>query len=123
MSSLQVAIVDNDQGFAGAVSHFLADKGFEVNTYASGREAVNALAADEPLLAVIDANLPDMHGTEVISQLHSQCPDVPVLMVTGDTTPANIQRCRGCGIDGLMLKPLDPDHFYAVVQRLADRRR
>lgn len=122
MNSLHIAIVDDDRGFAGALGHFLTDKGFEVNRYASGTEAVRGLATSEPGLAVVDAHLPDMHGTEVITRLHNRHPDVPVLIVTGDATEANMGRCRRSDVEGVIIKPVNPDHLYHTIQQILAHR-
>ena len=61
---------------------FLKSKGYDVTTVASGRDALDALAASHFSLVLLDENMPGLSGLETLMLINRDHPDVPVIMIT-----------------------------------------
>jgi signal transduction histidine kinase/CheY-like chemotaxis protein len=79
-----------------------------------------------PDLVLLDLHLPDRHGSEVLAELRADpdTADIPIVVVSADATPGEIQRLLDKGADDYVTKPLDVSQFLASVERaLADSAR
>ena len=84
---------------------------------AAGRRA--AVERDFDLI-LLDMNLPDAHGLEVLRALRADRPAacVPVVAFSADALPESIEAARVAGFDDYLTKPIDIDHLRRVLARL-----
>ena len=124
-----VLVVDDTEGNRYATSRLLRSAGFEVEESTTGTEALAAVQR-HPDLIVLDVNLPDMTGFEVVERLRRspELAAIPVLHLSASFT-TNADRARGLnqGADAYLTHPIDPTVFVATVRALirastADRR-
>lgn len=78
-----ILVVDDDPGLLRLIGKVLVREGFEPVTAASGREAVNWLAANRADLMLLDLKLPDIEGAELLQQLAAINRPVPFVIITG----------------------------------------
>jgi PAS domain S-box-containing protein len=85
-----------------------------------GRMGLELAREHHPDLILLDLHLPDISGEEVLRELLSdpRTEDVPVLVISADATPRQIQRLRLAGARGYLTKPLDLDEFLEKVDLL-----
>jgi DNA-binding response OmpR family regulator len=79
------------------------------------------LAVDQrPDLLLLDLNLPDITGEEVLCKLRARAEsvDVPVLILSADSTSRNITRLLQSGADAYLTKPFEVPQFLEVIDRL-----
>jgi signal transduction histidine kinase len=116
----KVLVVDDTEGNRYAISRILRNAGLRVLEAATGREALR-LAADCPDLIVLDINLPDMSGYDVVQRLKSDpsTATIPVLHLSASHV-ADTDRVHGleAGADGYLTHPVDPAVFLATVRAL-----
>ncbi|MEY2584958.1 MAG: hypothetical protein QOD80_984 [Verrucomicrobiota bacterium] len=86
----------------------------------SGGSGVELAQAHRPRLILLDLNLPDMHGSEVLRRLQRQpaTAEVPVVVLSADATPSQIERLLTAGARNYLTKPFDIDPFLAVVDEM-----
>lgn len=86
----------------------------------SGGSGVELALAHHPRLILLDLNLPDMHGSEVLRQLQNESTtaNVPVVVLSADATPSQIERLLTAGARNYLTKPFDIDPFLAVVDEM-----
>jgi CheY-like chemotaxis protein len=77
-----------------------------------------------PKLILLDLNLPDMHGSEVLEKLQSnpRTAQLPVVVLSADATPSQIERLLTAGARNYLTKPFDIDPFLAVVDEMVGNR-
>jgi len=120
----RVLVVDDTEGNRYATSRILRAAGFEVIEADTGRDALAKLRED-PDVVVLDVNLPDMTGFEVVERMR-RLPEsavVPVLHLSASYTTTHDQtRGLELGADAYLTHPIDPTVFVATVRALARTR-
>jgi len=68
-------------------------------------------------MILLDLNLPDIHGSEVLRRLQSdtETAKIPVVVLSADATPSQIERLLSAGARNYLTKPFDIDPFLAVI--------
>jgi CheY-like chemotaxis protein len=74
-----------------------------------------------PHLILLDLHLPDMTGTALLDALQAdpRTADIPVVVVTADATPSQIQRLRDIGVAAYLTKPIDIRELLRVVESMS----
>jgi CheY-like chemotaxis protein len=87
---------------------------------ARGETGVELAQIHHPKLILLDLNLPDIHGSEVLRRLQSDptTAQVPVVVLSADATPSQIERLLTAGARNYLTKPFDIDPFLAVVDEM-----
>jgi PAS domain S-box-containing protein len=90
-----------------------------------GRNAVKLALKHKPDLIFLDLDLPDMHGTDALTQLLSnkKTRDIPVVVISADAMPVQITRLMKAGASGYLTKPLDIASFLKVVDEWTGNRK
>jgi CheY-like chemotaxis protein len=70
-----------------------------------------------PKLVLLDLNLPDMHGADVLQKLQQNpaTAEIPVVILSANATPSQIERLLTAGARNYLTKPFDIDPFLAVI--------
>jgi CheY-like chemotaxis protein len=85
-----------------------------------GEKGLELAQIHHPKLVLLDLNLPDMHGSEVLQRLQSNpaTADLPVVVLSADATPSQIEKLLTAGARNYLTKPFDIDPFLAVVDEM-----
>ena len=85
----------------------------------NGRDGIELALRHAPDMILLDLNLPDLNGDEVLRKLRSdqRTSSIPVVMVSADATPRQIERFKSRGALDYLTKPLDVQQFLRVVDR------
>jgi two-component system chemotaxis response regulator CheY len=119
--SATIMIVDDSMMVRQQVSRTLTDAGFDVLEASDGADGLAKLAASPGTsLIVLDVNMPNMNGLQMLESLRasSELSKVPVVMLTTEGQPQLMQRAKSLGAKGWIVKPFKPDMLIAAVQRL-----
>ncbi len=104
----RVLVVDDDRSHAKQLAIALQLEGIDATTAASAAEAVEALSADPTDLVLLELMLPGTNGLELARSLHTQFPDVRIVL-TGAYHLSERQLVRSnCGALGFVPKPCKP---------------
>jgi FixJ family two-component response regulator len=99
-----VAVVDDDPAVLDSLKFLLEVAGHAVVVYAS---AVRFLAdrTARPSCLIVDQHMPDMTGLELAARLRDDGADIPVMLITGSSSPAIVARAAQLGIERVLEKP------------------
>ncbi len=88
----------------------------------SGLQAIETLAIHPVRMIVLDLNMPDMHGLDVLKFLrsHSQYRDLPVMVLTTRGDEASREEVLEAGASSYLTKPFSPSYLVSSVQQLLD---
>lgn len=119
----RVLLVDDDLMLQKLIPHQLTRAGMHAVAVGSGAEAFAALQRNEYDVVLLDVNLQDTSGLEILTQLR-QIEDAPeVIMLTSDATlPTGIKAMR-LGAYDYLTKPADREEMEAVIAKATEKRR
>lgn len=85
-----------------------------------GQLGLDLAAANRPDLILLDLHMPDMAGHEALQRLKadSATADIPVVVVSADATPGQVDRLLGSGAMLFLTKPIDVEEFLAVLDTI-----
>jgi CheY-like chemotaxis protein len=115
-----VYIEDNLSNLKVIEAIFTWRTGIKLFTAMQGSIGINLIREHSPDLVLLDLNLPDMSGREVLMRLRADpttC-DVPVLVLTADATPGQRERLLALGANSYLTKPLNVSAFLKIVDSM-----
>jgi two-component system, chemotaxis family, chemotaxis protein CheY len=121
MMSARVMVVDDSLMVRQQVSRALKDAGFAVVEAHDGVDALAKLAVTPDIaLVVLDVNMPNMGGLELLETLRSRAEyaALPVVMLTTEGQPRLMQQAKALGAKGWIIKPFKPELLVAAVRKL-----
>src|SRR5262245_43006669 len=113
----QIRLVDDEGGLREVVALFLSDA-YDVKQAATGAEALAIVHRDPVVAVVLDYRLPDRSGLEVLTEIRSARPDVPVVMMTGYGSEALCASALKLGVRDYFPKPVNVGDLMDAVRRL-----
>ena len=121
MGGQKVLVIEDQEDLAALYEQALAREGFEVAKAYTGEEGV-ALFEDHGADAVIlDMTLPEMHGVQTLQSIRALNTNVPVVVVTGETSDETRRQCERLGVQEYLAKPADyRDIIDALRRALSD---
>ncbi|HEV2686571.1 MAG TPA: response regulator transcription factor, partial [Actinomycetota bacterium] len=117
----RVLVVDDESNITDLVATVLRYEGFEVQTAATGRDALKAVTAFRPALVVLDIMLPDLDGFEVQRQLADNGGKIPVVFLTAKDGTEDKVRGLTMGADDYVTKPFSLEELVARVRAVLRR--
>jgi two-component system chemotaxis response regulator CheY len=105
-------VVDDSRVMRSILRRSLEGRGFDVVEAGNGREALDRLAMMRiPDLALVDWNMPEMNGIELITELRQDkaYDAMLVMMVTTETETEQVQRALNAGANEYVMKPFSED--------------
>jgi two-component system nitrogen regulation response regulator NtrX len=112
-------IVDDEADIRMLIAGVLKDEGYSTREAANSTEAVQELRARQPTLVILDIWLQDseLDGIEILRQLRSEMPSVPVVMISGHGTIETAVEAIKIGAYDFIEKPFKSDRLLLIVQR------
>ena len=115
--SRRVVVIEDDHDIRDALGDVLRGEGYEVTTYAHGRDAVEGLARDRsaPSAIVLDLMMPVMNGWQVLAHLQRDeiLMRVPVIVLSAHAAFDDVQAANAC-----FRKPIRLDDLLSALERL-----
>jgi DNA-binding response OmpR family regulator len=113
-----ILVADGDEASAKFVASFLLQARLRAYPTARGLEAMRLVGRFRLGLAIVDVDLLDMPGYDLVRKLRTMEPALPVVMTTGDYSPATEVQARQLGIVQYIHKPIDLHRLDRVVSRI-----
>ena len=113
----KILLADDDADIRGMAMMILHGWGHEVLEAANGFDAVTLATKEMPDLIVLDYQMPETDGFVALSLIRRQGLQMPIVMLTGETSQSFAIQCFRSGADDFISKPFDPDYLPIVVDR------
>ncbi len=115
---IRVIVADDSRVMRQIVIRTLRQAGFdwEVREAADGREALEAVRADEPDVVLSDWNMPEMTGLELLKALRAEGFGTPFGFVTSEGSGEMRQLAEEAGALFLIAKPFTPETFRDTIE-------
>ena len=118
-----VLLVDDDEAKRYLMGTWLRRGGHTVVEAGTGKEALEKAGSAE--LILLDVNLPDISGSEVLRRLRSDArtADIPVVVVSADATQDRVRHLLASGAAAYLTKPIDVVRLMGVIEETMRERR
>lgn len=121
-NTLRIGYLEDEQSQAELVKSWLAGEGFAVTHASTGRDFIHLLSDNPVDLLILDWQLPDMEGLDVLASIRGQLnSNVPVLFATQRDAEIDIVKALHAGADDYLIKPLRKAELLARLNALARR--
>jgi two-component system OmpR family response regulator len=117
----RILVVDDEPSIVEVLSMALRFQGFEVETAATGEQALAAAAAFKPHLMVLDIMLPDMEGYDVARRLGARRAEVPIVFLSARDATEDKIRGLTIGADDYVTKPFSLEELIARIRTVLRR--
>ncbi len=124
---VKIVMVEDDHGHAKLIEKNIrrANISNEILHFDSGQPALDYLFSEEvrangPMLILLDLNLPDMQGTDILAEVKKdeRLRRAPVVVLTTTDDKTEIQRCYDLGCNVYITKPVDYESFAGAIRQL-----
>jgi two-component system chemotaxis response regulator CheY len=117
-----VLVVDDSITILELLAETLEPEGFRTLQATDGEDALGKLLTRADIVLVVcDVNMPRMNGLDLLASARTHGLATPFLMLTTEAQPEMIERARGLGAKGWMIKPVKPQLFLAAVKATIKR--
>jgi len=105
----RILVIDDDEGIRKVITTALNDESYITDTASNGKEAIEKSKTNAYNLAIIDIHLPDMEGTQLLSELKETTPKMRKIIVTGFPEVQNAITAVKKGANDYITKPVKID--------------
>ena len=117
-----LVIVDDDDAIREPLKIYFADRGYPVEESITAHGLKKILAAQQVALILLDINLPDADGSDLVPEIRSQFPDVAIVMLSGIADINVAMDCIRSGADDYITKPVQFNEIFHVVRKALEKR-
>ncbi len=101
-----VAVIDDDNDVGDVLGGLLETMGYQVETYRSGMDFLSDAKLDRLACLVVDQNMPQMTGLQMIERLSQRGVNIPALLITGVHDPEVERKAANLGVMTVLEKPM-----------------
>ncbi len=114
---LTVAIIDDEAHMRDSISQWLELTGLKTETFENAESALAKIGSSFEGIVLSDIRMPGMDGMEILRRLHSQDPNLPVILVTGHGDVQMAVEAMQIGAYDFVEKPFDPERLADLCKR------
>lgn len=114
---MKILAIDDQQLILLSVEKKLTDLGYQVQTASSGATGIETFNSFKPDLVIVDINMPDMSGLDVVKHIKNNS-STAIMVMSGNTDEDIILDGFNLGIDDYMKKPVSLEEVAARVKRI-----
>ena len=118
---MQILVIEDDPAVSQSVALMLRSDTCAVHAAALGEKGVELAKLNGYDIILLDLDLPDLSGYEVLRALRAAAIDTPVLILSGLSTVANKVKALEFGADDYLTKPFHKDELLARVHAVMRR--
>jgi DNA-binding NtrC family response regulator len=119
--SNRILIVDDEPFNLDLLEQELTDRGYAIERAGGGAEALVKFESFRPNLILLDYQMPDMNGVDVLKELRVRGHDAPVILITAYGTIERAVQAMKEGAYDFIPKPFEPEHLSLVVEKALER--
>jgi len=116
-----ILVVDDDPDIREVLRDRLESLGYEVSVASDGKEGLQLLGKQNPQMILLDIEMPEMNGLEVLREIRKRETDVTVVMITAYGTIERAVQAMKEGAYDFIPKPFEADHVALIVQKALER--
>jgi DNA-binding NtrC family response regulator len=118
----RLLVIDDDEAGCRLLQAVFEPEGFTVSVAHDGAGGLARVASAQPDVILLDLQLPDVSGLDVLGRLRGTAPDVPVVMMTAHAEVKTAVRATQLGAFDYLTKPIDLDEIVVITRRALETR-
>jgi DNA-binding response OmpR family regulator len=118
---MNILLLEDDKILSDSLKELLELEGYHVDTAYRGTEVFDLTFDNSYDLYILDVNVPDVNGFDVLSELRAADDSTPAIYITALTDISSISKGFKIGADDYVKKPFDPEELLIRIQRKYDR--
>ena len=122
-TAARILLIEDDPGIRDTLVRVLEDEGHQVAVEKRGDEGLARAAADAFNLVITDLKLPGLNGLDLVRQLHTAQPRLPIILITAYGTTETAIEAIKYGAYDYLLKPFHVPDLLDLVRKAADSNR
>ena len=118
---MRVLLIEDDPSTSKSIELMLSAEGFNIYSTDLGEEGIDLGKLYDYDIILLDLNLPDMHGYDVLKKLRMSKVNTPILILSGMVELENKVKGLGFGADDYLTKPFYKEELVARIQAIIRR--
>ncbi|NUO54545.1 MAG: sigma-54-dependent Fis family transcriptional regulator, partial [Polyangiaceae bacterium] len=117
-----ILVVEDEPALRQVLERLLGREGYEVRSFETGEEALMAIAEKAPDVACLDVELPGMSGLQALERILKQSPQLPVVMLTGESSVDTVVQAMRLGAFDYLTKPYNTPRLLKTLRNAIEIR-
>ena len=122
-ATAKILLIDDDAGITDTLRRVLADEGYDVAVEKRGDDGLARAAKDSFNTVITDLKLPGLNGLELVRQLHTVRPRLPIILITAFGTTQTAIEATKFGAYDYLPKPFEIPQLLDLIRRAVDSNR
>lgn len=123
MAATKIVWVDDEIDNLRSQQLFLTQKGYEIETFSNGFDAIAYIKENQPDVVLLDESMPGISGLETLAQIKEINQHLPVIMITKNETENLMDEAIGSQISDYLIKPVNPNQVLLSLKKTLDNKR
>ncbi|MBX2930950.1 MAG: PglZ domain-containing protein [Chitinophagaceae bacterium] len=123
MSLAKIIWVDDEMESLQSQKLFLENKGYEVQTFSNGFDAIEFVKENIVDVVLLDETMPGISGLETLAKMKEINQHLPIVMITKNETETLMDEAIGSQIADYLLKPVNPNQVLLSLKKIIDNKR
>ena len=122
MSIAKIIWVDDEIESLQSQKLFLENKGYEVQTFTNGFDAIDYVKDNPVDVVLIDETMPGITGLETLAKIKEIKQSLPVVLITKNETENLMNEAIGSQISDYLIKPVNPNQVWLSLKKIIDKK-
>jgi CheY-like chemotaxis protein len=123
MAIARIVWVDDEIDSLQSQKLFLENKGYDVNTFTNGFDALEYVRENIVDVVLLDESMPGISGLETLAKIKEIKQHIPVVLITKNETESLMDEAIGSQITDYLLKPVNPNQVWLSLKKIIDNKR
>ena len=123
MAVAKIIWVDDEIESLQSQKLFLENKGYEVQTFTNGFDAIDFVKENPVDVVLIDESMPGITGLETLAKIKEVNQSLPVVLITKNETENLMDEAIGSQISDYLIKPVNPNQVWLSLKKIIDNKR
>ena len=118
-----VVIIEDETTLATNIATYLRKYNYEAHTASSAREGISCCETVRPEIVLLDLNLPDQNGLDILPQLRQLDPEMTVIIMTASDSVRTAVKAMQTGASDYLTKPIILSELKLLLEKVAEQAR
>src|SRR5882757_5066602 len=123
MAVAKILWIDDEIESLQSQKLFLENKGYEVQTFTNGFDAIDYVKENPVYVVLLDESMPGITGLETLAKIKELNQSLPVVLITKNETENLMNEAIGSQISDYLIKPVNPNQVWLSLKKIIDNRR